>query len=121
MKSNMKYKQVIVIRTDLGMSVGKIAVQAAHASQLSLEIAQKLTPDVVDAWYAEGYRKIVCKVASLEKLVILKDDAERVNLPSSFVMDMGLTEIEPDTITAIGIGPARSEVINPITKELEKL
>ena len=53
-------KQAIIIRSDLNMSKGKAAAQAAHAS---LEAYKKATDDMCDEWETEGQKKVVLKVS----------------------------------------------------------
>nr|MDO8114796.1 peptidyl-tRNA hydrolase Pth2 [Candidatus Sigynarchaeota archaeon] len=113
------YKQIIVIRTDLKMSTGKSIVQGAHASILASEKTKRLMPDTWRAWFSEGQRKIVCKVQSKEELFRIKADVERLNVPCEIVADAGLTELEPGTITALGIGPALETTIDPVTRTLK--
>ena len=113
-----EYKQCIVLRDDLKLSKGKAAAQAAHASLLSYERAP-----VRDRmpWKAQGQKKVVLKVQSLEELYTVKNDAEKLGLPYALVEDAGLTEIPPGTVTALGIGPARAEEIDKVTGHLELL
>lgn len=106
---------------DVKMSVGKLVVEGSHAAQLSLRAAVQANLDDVDKWFNEGYRKIVCKVDSLDELKNIETDCKQFNVSYAVVKDLGLTEIEPDTITAIGIGPAKNVMINQVTKHLEKL
>lgn len=115
------YKQVIVIRTDLKMSRGKIAVQVAHAAVSAAEEARKHAPSVWRDWLWEGQKKVVVKVASEAALLTLREKAERARLPFYLIRDRGLTEIPPGTITALGIGPAKTEVIDKITGDLPLL
>jgi peptidyl-tRNA hydrolase, PTH2 family len=42
-------------------------------------------------------------------------------LPVAVVHDMGLTQIEPGTLTCIGIGPAPCEIIDKVTQCLKLL
>jgi PTH2 family peptidyl-tRNA hydrolase len=109
------------LRADIKMSPGKKVVQGAHASLMASEKAKKMTPDTWKAWYKEGQRKIACKIESLEAMLNLKSRVESTGIPCDIVADAGLTELEPGTITALGIGPALAGVIDPITKDLKLL
>jgi PTH2 family peptidyl-tRNA hydrolase len=113
-----EYKQCIILREDLKLSKGKAAVQVAHASILGYERAA-----VRDRkqWKEQGQKKVVLKVSSLSELYEVRDDAEKLSLPCAIVEDAGLTEIPPGTVTALGIGPARAEDIDRVTKQLELL
>jgi len=115
----MKYKQVLILRADLHMSPGKAAAQAAHAAVSALEIARKTKPEWVKAWLNEGQRKIVLKVKSKDEIVQLKKEADLRGLPNAIIEDMGLTELPPGTITALGIGPAPADLIDPLTRHLK--
>ncbi len=114
-KLEFDYKQCIILRDDLKLSKGKAAVQTAHAALLSYERAP--LPDR-RRWKSQGQKKVVLKVPSLSALYKLRDEAEQRNLPAAIVEDAGLTEIPPGTVTALGIGPARTEEIDKLTKDL---
>ncbi len=113
-----EYKQCIIIRADLKLSKGKVAVQAAHASLLSYERA---APRDRARWTAQGQKKVVLRVNSLKELYELKDMADKLSLPCAIVEDAGLTEVPPGTVTALGIGPASADKIDTITKHLKLL
>jgi PTH2 family peptidyl-tRNA hydrolase len=114
----MELKQCIVVREDLKLSAGKLAVQVAHAAVLALERADKST---TASWKAEGQKKVVLKVPGVQDLFRLKEEAERAGLPCTLVADAGLTEIPPGTITALGIGPAPIKQMDRITGKLSLL
>jgi len=115
------YKQVIAVRTDLGMSRGKIAVQVAHGSVSSTEQARVLKQDIWKAWLREGQKKVAVKVSSEEELLDLRRQAASHNLPYALIRDAGMTELPPGTTTVLGIGPAKAEIIDEVTGELKLL
>ena len=115
------YKQVIAVRTDLGMSRGKIAVQVAHGSVSSAEQTRVLKQDIWKAWLREGQKKVAVKVSSEEELLELRRLAVGHSLPHSLIRDAGMTELPPGTITVLGIGPAKTEIIDEVTGELKLL
>ena len=98
-------KQVILVRIDLKMSKGKISVQVAHAAVSSQEIVRLKYPNIWKKWLLEGQKKVVLKVNSEEELLHFFKEAQKCNLPVALIRDRGLTQIPPDTITALGIGP----------------
>ncbi|MCS7119144.1 MAG: peptidyl-tRNA hydrolase Pth2 [Archaeoglobaceae archaeon] len=114
----MEFKQVIIVREDLNLSRGKLAVQVAHASVLGFLKSEKEKREI---WIKEGQKKVVLKVKSLEELFEIKNKAEREKLVTAIVEDAGLTEIPPGTITAISIGPDESKRIDKITGSLPLL
>lgn len=113
-----KWKQCLVIRTDIKMSCGKKCAQVAHAAIGAYEHAGK---EVKKAWYSEGQKKVVLKVTSERALYDLKMAAELAGISCSLIQDAGLTEIPPGTITALGLGPAKSEELDRITGGLQLL
>jgi len=119
--SEFRYKQVIVFRTDLKMSKGKIAAQAGHAAVSAAEEARRHHKDWFDAWLDEGQCKVVVKVKSVEELLELEKKAKNLGLPHALIADRGLTEIPPGTITCLGIGPAPAEKVDEITGKLPLL
>jgi PTH2 family peptidyl-tRNA hydrolase len=116
--SQFKYKQCIIIRSDLRISCGKAVTQACHASVTVSDKTRKIHPDWWHEWFAEGQRKITLSVRSLEELHILEEKAKKKHVPSALISDMGLTELPPHTVTALGLGPAPSKILNKITGSL---
>ncbi len=116
--SDFKYKQAIVLRTDLGMSKGKIAAQAGHAAVSAAEEARKKHFEWWSAWLKEGQCKVAVKATSEKEILDLQMKAIELELPCALITDRGLTELPPDTITCLGIGPARSSEVDKITGKL---
>lgn len=114
----MKFKQVIVVRKDLKISCGKLAVQVAHASLESAEVARRKFPDIFKKWRDEGGKKVVVYVGSEQELISVYNKASDLGLPTVLIRDAGLTELEPGTPTAVGIGPYEDKEIDKITGEL---
>jgi PTH2 family peptidyl-tRNA hydrolase len=119
--SEFRYKQVIVFRSDLKLSKGKIAAQAGHGAVSAAEEARKHNREWWKAWMDEGQCKIVVKVKNEEELLTLEKQAKNLTLPCALIIDRGLTEVPPGTITCLGIGPAPSEIIDKLTGKLSLL
>ncbi|MCS7142891.1 MAG: peptidyl-tRNA hydrolase Pth2 [Aigarchaeota archaeon] len=115
------FKQVLIVRTDLGMGRGKMAAQVAHAAVSSYLVTTRSRPEWAERWLLEGQKKVVLRVDSLDELLEIARSAERAGLPYSSVEDAGLTQLEPGTVTSIGIGPAPEELLTPITGHLRLL
>ncbi|KXA94090.1 peptidyl-tRNA hydrolase [candidate division MSBL1 archaeon SCGC-AAA259E19] len=113
-----EYKQVMVARTDLLMSPGKLAVQVAHASLSAAEICKDERPEWFENWREERQKKVVVEVSSEDDLEDLKKKAERTDLPYKLVTDAGLTELEPGTATVLGVGPGPNEEVDEVTGHL---
>jgi PTH2 family peptidyl-tRNA hydrolase len=118
---NFKYKQVMAVRKDLGMSPGKLAVQVAHASHSAAEKARENRSEWYKKWMNEKQKKVVVKVSSEKELNKLKKKSQKLDLPHNLITDAGLTEIEPGTSTVLGIGPAPNEEIDKVTGNLKLL
>lgn len=118
---DFSYKQVIVVRTDIKMSKGKMAAQAGHAAVSASEYARKNRPEWWTPWIREGQCKIAVKVKSEQELLELERKSRNVGLPATLIVDRGLTELPPETITCLGIGPAPSDKVDTITGKLSLL
>ncbi|WP_435184920.1 peptidyl-tRNA hydrolase Pth2 [Halobellus sp. EA9] len=108
-------KQAIVARTDLGMGRGKLAAQVAHASLSAYEDADDRTRK---RWKGEGQKKVVLKADGEETLFRLADEAERLGLPNAVVRDAGHTQLDPGTVTCLGVGPAADDDVDRVTGDL---
>lgn len=114
-------KQAVVVRTDLEMGKGKLAAQVAHASLSAAEQAMKRRENWFDAWKAGGQKKVVLKVKSQGELDEIYKRAKAAKLPSAIIEDRGLTQLEPGTVTCVGIGPAPDDAVDAITGKLKLL
>ena len=119
--NKFKYKQVIAVRTDLGMSRGKMAVQVAHGSVSAAERARVTKQEEWRAWMREGQKKVAVKVISEEEVLELRRQAITHSLPHAIIRDAGMTELSPGTLTVIGIGPAKTQAVDAVTKDLKLL
>ena len=106
---------VILVREDLKISCGKLAVQVAHAA---VECSLRSEKDILEKWLSDGAKKVVLKVKNYEELLFYYDMAKKEGLNSVLIKDAGLTELEPGTVTCVGIGPDTEEKINKITGKL---
>ena len=113
-----EYKMCVVLRTDLGMSTGKLIAQACHAAVEASEKAKKENHAVWRRWRDEGAKKVALEAESLEELEELADRADELDIVNVIIHDAGLTEVPPGTMTALGIGPDVSEKIDRVTGAL---
>lgn len=140
----MTIKQIIVMRTHYPdgkggtrkVRQGKMIAQGAHASmkvifdhfQDSGDGRYELGPDegwdwsVVRQWVEGKFTKIVVGVETEAELLVLRDQAAAAGLPYSLIQDAGDTEFGGvPTYTALAIGPAQAERLDPITGTLKLL
>lgn len=126
--SDKPTKQVIILRRDLKMSVGKALSQACHSSVGAFleRITYKtrgsisiLINDEIYSWLESGQTKVVLGCEDEKQLLELHAKAKAAFLPHSLIVDEGRTEFNGvATTTALSIGPAYSDVLNEITGKL---
>lgn len=109
-------KQVIVVRRNIKMSQGKIVTQACHAC---LQATCTASPTRLQAWDALGTPKIVLRCDSSAEMAALAAGATELGVPNALVRDAGRTEVDPNTITALAIGPGTDKEINGLTRHLK--
>lgn len=114
----MEYKLVVVVREDLSISCGKIAVQVAHASTWCAINSYRNSREVFNGWWNEGQKKVVVKVKSLKDMLEIKRKADEMGIFTAMIQDAGLTEVPPGTITALGLGPEKESILDKITGSL---
>ena len=69
----------------------------------------------------EGQCKVALKVRDLTVVSDLERKARSQGIPVSLIRDRGLTQVDPDTVTCLGIGPAPSELLDTLTGHLSLL
>jgi PTH2 family peptidyl-tRNA hydrolase len=111
-------KQCIVLRTDLAMSTGKLVAQACHASVGAMVRA---TRPLLERWFIEGQTKVALEVESELELNNLQQRCVELGLAHALISDAGRTELDPGTVTALGIGPAEDDLVNQVTGSLRLL
>jgi len=116
----MEYKQAIILRTDLGMDKGKLVSQGAHASIASAYKTLQKSPEIFKEWIP-CMKKIILKVGSEKELMELKVKAAKAKLVVELIHDAGRTQVEPGSVTALGIGPDSDEKIDSVIKDLKLL
>lgn len=114
----MQYKLVVVVRKDLKLPKGKLAVQVAHAS---VSAALSSGKGIVDEWLAEGGKKIALWCEGRKELAALKKMAESKGLNTALIADAGLTVLKPGTITCLSIGPDEENKIDEVTGNLKMI
>ncbi len=114
-------KMVLVVRGELRLTAGKMAVQVAHAAVMLSERAAGRERNLFEAWRQQGQKKIVLVVERLDELEQVERAARARGLLTAWVDDAGLTEVPPGTRTVLGLGPARSSDIDPVTGKLDLL
>lgn len=128
----MNVKQVIIVRKDLKMPVGKTSAQVAHASMKAIFdtcnllegriLFKSQMPEPMYQWLTGIFTKVVLAVNSEEELLELYNKALCAGLICSLVTDAGLTVFNGvPTNTCIAIGPEESYKIDAITNHLKLL
>lgn len=122
------YKQVIIVRKDLNMSVGKISGQVSHASMafLTTEIQNNISKwitsngntyysteltfeqDIYEQWIGDVFTKVVLGAKNKNQLLKAKAKAEELGMVEGkdffLIYDCCRTELEPEIIDENGIG-----------------
>ncbi len=116
-----EYKMVLVVRGEIRLTAGKAAVQVAHAAVMLVEQAIERRRPELDAWRAQGQKKIALVAPTLADLEHIERDARGARIPTALVQDAGLTEVAPGTVTCLGLGPALAGELDPLTGALPLL
>lgn len=114
----MGCKLVLVVRKDLRMGVGKIAAQCSHASVMAYQKSGRL---MLLKWALNGQKKVVVSCPDEQALIDIRDSAKKHRLLTNTVRDAGHTQVEPDTVTVLAVGPAKEELVDQVTGHLSLL
>ncbi|CAK9799748.1 Peptidyl-tRNA hydrolase [Anthophora plagiata] len=117
------YKMVLIVRSDIPMGKGKIAAQCAHAAveccrQVSVNVEYQ---QMFESWLQQGQPKITLKVSNEKNLISLARSARKSGLIISIIKDAGKTQLQPGTVSTLGIGPGPKQQIDELTCNLKLL
>lgn len=114
-REGSKFKAVLLVRDDLGMSKGKVLAQAMHAAYTLGRRGRGL---VYRAWEIQGQKKVVLRVSEEEmKRRVAECRREGINVVE--IKDAGHTQVEPGSWTVSLVGPEDEEKLNKITGDLK--
>jgi PTH2 family peptidyl-tRNA hydrolase len=112
-------KMVFLVREDLKLGAGKIAAQVAHAAVgLTEKINEKgknYYKKALEYWSEFGAKKIVLRAKDLEELKNVHKQCKKHKIPSIMISDAGHTQVDPGTVTVVGIGVEDSSKLDKIT------
>ena len=131
--ASREYKMVIVVRSDLGMSPGKVASQCVHAALGCVRLCHAASSEsdggggggtgmdhstVARLWESTGEKVVCLRCDALPEMQRCLDAARALGVPAHAVRDAGRTEIEPGSITCLAIGPDAAARIDGVTGKL---
>lgn len=120
----------LIVRESLEMSIGKTAAQCSHAAQM-LTLQYMNYKDIAHSsglkgsewslmfkeWLNTSFRKVVLKADEKEWIKIKESMVNSMVL----VVDAGLTELQPNTETVIGLFPMKKSEVPKVVKRLQVL
>jgi PTH2 family peptidyl-tRNA hydrolase len=116
-------KMVFLVREDLKLGAGKIAAQVAHAA---VGLCEKINDkgkayyrQALEHWNEFGAKKIVLRAKDLEELKNVHKQCKKLKIPSIMISDAGHTQVDPGTVTVVGIGPEDSAKLDKITGQFK--
>ena len=113
------YVMYILVNKSLPMKTGKIASQVGHAVQKVTEYCLKNKKDIWKKYCKNNYPKIVLKVPSEELLLEILNKLK--NFERIPIIDLGRTQIKPNSLTTVGFIPIIKDDIPDCIKELKLL
>ncbi|KAI9684907.1 MAG: hypothetical protein M1822_005556 [Bathelium mastoideum] len=121
--SNEECKLILVVRTDLGMTKGKIAAQCSHATLACYKALLRQSPDspILKRWERYGQAKVAVQVKTEEDLLLLQAQAVSLGICAQIIHDAGRTQIASGSATVLGIGPAPKSAVDQVTGGLKLL
>lgn len=114
-------KLVCVVNQSLKMGKGKIAAQVGHASIQAFLGAGVSHPQHVEAWLANGQKKICVKTPEASDFDSLTHLARQRDIPVHLVRDAGHTQIPKGSATVLALGPFGEEILDELTGHLKLL
>lgn len=116
LKTDQYHQITVLVRADLNMSKGKIGAQVAHAV---VGADREASAETRRLWDESAQRVVVLKVADETELRAYEALAKQHNMAVCMMIDAGLTEIKPHTLTCMALGPDSVERLKSLTGSLK--
>lgn len=105
---------------------GKIAAQCSHATLACYKMLSRAARDspqgkLLARWEKHGQAKIAVQTKSEAELMDLRWKALDMGLTAEVIQDAGRTQIDPGSLTVLGIGPAPKSMVDKVTGHLKLL
>ncbi|KAH8769924.1 peptidyl-tRNA hydrolase PTH2-domain-containing protein [Diaporthe sp. PMI_573] len=123
-------KLILVVRTDLGMTKGKIAAQCGHATLACFKSISKAAraagpsspaARLLQRWEHHGQAKVALQTKSADEMHELMAKARSLGITAEVIADAGRTQIDPGSLTVLGVGPAPKSAVDQVTGHLKLL
>ena len=113
------YVMYIIVNKSLPMRSGKIASQVGHAVQKITEYCMTKEKKIWSYYCSNNYAKIILKINDENKLLEILNELKHIH--KSYAVDEGRTQIEPNSLTAIGFIPMQKKDVPECLKKLKLL
>ncbi|KAL1850699.1 hypothetical protein Daus18300_012842 [Diaporthe australafricana] len=123
-------KLILVVRTDLGMTKGKMAAQCGHATLACFKSISKAAraagpaspaARLLQRWERHGQAKVALQTKSADEMQELMAKARSLGITAEVIADAGRTQIDPGSLTVLGVGPAPKSAVDQVTGHLKLL
>lgn len=105
--------EYLIVNKDLNMSTGKISAQVAHVATI-IAIKESKKPEFKE-WFNSGIQKKIILQAHEKDLLKL------IEKGFYYIKDLGLTEIQKNSLTCVGLGVMRRRKAKEYIKRLQLL
>jgi len=109
-------KQVIIINNPLALTRGKLANHVAKASLSGLFSGNV---DFTNKWLTNGMSNALFKAPDERTLIRLVSKADALSIPAELIRDGSQSDEVSGTIVCLRLGPATTETIDSLTRDLE--
>lgn len=102
------------------MSKGKVLAQCTHASLGATRSARtELQLQRLKEWESNPARRVVSLKVEQKELLKIEEILASKDINFYTQVDLGLTQVPPNTKTVLAIGPDQDEILQPIIGHLK--
>ena len=111
-------------------SPGKIAAQCGHATLACFKSISKAArasgpsspaARLLQRWERHGQAKVALQTKSEDEMQELMAKARSLGITAEVIADAGRTQIDPGSLTVLGVGPAPKSAVDQVTGHLKLL